>query len=233
MSHGTAEPCEGRAGTGPAAEPKGKPKKLPAAGGDERLFCSTATVWQAGGAGPRARGRSFTPEGLRWHSCSWWQSGQSSVCDGPSVFGTRDLWQRRGGGHGVWVGVPIVPAQGRGWSRAPCWKHHRASAVWQLSGLVTPAGTSWVPALLAKPFGRSPEIEVHVGQVPALGCALAPHTILAVVCPAPGTAGHGAAPRLSTALGSNVIVRLLLAPGRTDPRCSPRALCRPGGSLGI
>lgn len=107
---------------GPAAEPKGKLKTLLAAGGDKWLFRFTATTRQAVSAGaPTAPGEVLHLGGglagtvVVGTSCSRQQLGQSGVCDGPSGFATRDLWQQRGGGRGGWVGVPIVPCLGA-WS---------------------------------------------------------------------------------------------------------------------
>ena len=91
-----------------------------------------------------------------------------------------------------------MPARGHGWSKAAC-----GVTTQQWSGLVTPAGTSQVPTLLAKPLGCHLKMEVRVGQLPALGSALAPHTNPAVVSPAAGVAGHGA---VASSRGSPLLV---------------------------
>ena len=97
-----------------------------------------------------------------------------------------------------------LPMRGHGWSRAPCGKRHSASAMQQLSGLLTPAGTLQAPMLLVKDLGCSPEIKVHIGQLPVLGSALAPHTSPAVVSPA--LAGDGVA---ALSLGSPLLLAVM------------------------
>lgn len=129
--YGVAEPGEGRAGTGPVAEPKGKLKNLPAAGGDEKLFRTTATARQAGGASVCAvPGEVLCPGGgTRWHSRGGDvpRSGQTGVHDGVSGFARCDLWQQKGGGHGGGVGVPIVPCPLGTTGLCPCSTHQPSS----------------------------------------------------------------------------------------------------------
>lgn len=234
--------------TGPAAEPKGKLKKLPAAGGDERLFRSAATARQAGGARACAapsevlhpRGGCAGAVGVGM-SRSGRQSGQSGVCDGPSGFATRDLGQQRGGGHGVWASVTIVPHPGAETDLASTgpWLEQSTMREAPRSKCHTVVVQACHPSgdlVGARAVGKTPRVQPRNqgARWAAASAGLCP-------CPArqPGRGsscpwhsrarGCSAEPWLSTALGSNVMVPLLPALCRTDPKCSPRAPCRPGG----